>query len=70
MPEPGCLLLAQPHALLVEQPILHRAVVLVIEHDEQRGTIGILLDTPANATLGQLLKRCETASPPVPPFLM
>jgi len=57
VPEPGCLLLAQPHALLVEQPILHRAVVLVLEHDEKRGTVGLLLDTPADATLGDLLKR-------------
>lgn len=57
VPEPGCLLLAQPHALLADQPVLHRAVVLVLEHDEESGTVGLLLDTPANATLGQLLKR-------------
>lgn len=57
VPEPGCLLLAQPHALLADQPVLHRAVVLVLEHDEECGTVGLLLDTPANATLGQLLKR-------------
>lgn len=57
VPEPGCVLLAQPHALLADQPVLHRAVVLVLEHDEVSGTVGLLLDTPTNATLGQLLKR-------------
>eukprot|EP00967_Tisochrysis_lutea_P074319 scaffold99798_cov27-Tisochrysis_lutea.AAC.1 len=56
-PELGCLLLAQPHVLLAESLLLHRAVVLVLEHSEEAGTVGLLLATPSAATVGELLKR-------------
>ena len=58
MPEKGCVLLAQPHALFVEQPHLHRGVVLVLDHDpETQGTVGLLLDRPTNRTIADLLSR-------------
>ena len=34
VPEPGCLLLASPHAIFAHQPLLRRSVVLVLEHDD------------------------------------
>ena len=68
-PEPGCLLLAQPHAhIVVEEPLMHRAVVLVLEHDAARGTVGLLLDTPANATVSQMLRRRAEPSPHLLPL--
>jgi len=36
---------------------MHRAAVLVLEHDPVRGTVGLLLNTPSNATVGRLLSR-------------
>jgi len=50
-------LLAAPHDVFAEQPLLRRAVVLVLEHSEEAGTIGILLHSRSNATLGRLLDR-------------
>ena len=57
-PEPGCVLLAQPQRHLPEQPLLHRAAVLVLEHSEEAGTVGILL---------QLLGGLDGLRPPPPP---
>ena len=55
--ERGCVLLAQPGAIFPEQPLMHRAAVLVLEHSETRGTVGILLERPTNRTLASLLER-------------
>ena len=49
--------LAQPGALFPDQPLLHRSVVLVLEHSEASGTIGLLLDRPSNRTVGHLLQK-------------
>ena len=57
MPERGCVLLAQPGAIFPEQPLLHRAAVLVLEHSQDAGTIGVLLERPTNRTLSHLLAR-------------
>lgn len=57
VPERGCVLLAQPHAIFPEQPLLRRAAVLVLEHSDAEGTVGLLLNRPANRTVGDLLKR-------------
>ena len=47
---------------------MHRAVVLVLEHDAARGTVGLLLDTPANATVSQMLRRRAEPSPHLLPL--
>ena len=57
VPERGCVLLAQPHAIFPEQPLLRRAVVLVLEHSETEGTVGLLMQRPANRTIADLLAR-------------
>ena len=44
VPKRGCVLLAQPHALFPAQPLMHRAAVLVLEHDDVNGTVGLLLE--------------------------
>ncbi|KAL1504582.1 hypothetical protein AB1Y20_008367 [Prymnesium parvum] len=58
-PEPGCVLLAQPHGLFPDQPHLHRAVVLVVLHDESQGTVGLLLGCGTNRTVGDVLRRTK-----------
>ena len=57
VPERGCVLLAQPHALFPEQPLMHRAAVLVLEHDDVNGTVGLLLERDSARRVGDLLKR-------------
>ena len=57
VPERGCVLLAQPHAIFPDQPLLHRAAVLVLEHSEEAGTVGVLLQRSTNRTVGALLAR-------------
>ena len=57
VPERGCVLLAQPHALFPEQPLMHRAAVLVLEHDDVNGTVGLLLERDSARRIGDLLKR-------------
>ena len=62
MPESGCVLLAQPGAIFPEQPLLHRAAVLVLEYSEVTGTVGLLLGRSTNRTVAALLeKRKEPA---------
>ena len=65
VPERGCVLLAQPGALFPEQPLLHRAAVLVLEHCESEGTVGLLLDRPTKRTVAHLLDRRK--EPPTSP---
>ena len=55
--ERGCVLLAQPGAIFPEQPLMHRAAVLVLEHSEDRGTVGLLLERPTNRSIASLLER-------------
>ena len=55
--ERGCVLLAQPGTIFPEQPLMHRAAVLVLEHSADYGTIGVLLERPTNKTLQSLLAR-------------
>ena len=57
VPERGCVLLAQPHAIFPDQPLLHRAAVLVLEHSEEGGTVGVLLQRSTNRTVSALLAR-------------
>ena len=45
VPEKGCVLLAQPHAVFVEQPHLNRGAVLVLEHDPT--TCGTMVKVPS-----------------------
>ncbi|OJW12302.1 MAG: transcriptional regulator [Planctomycetales bacterium 71-10] len=47
----GQLLIASPQ---VEAPLFARAVVLVLEHDEDQGAKGIILNLPTNATMTDL----------------
>eukprot|EP00966_Prymnesium_polylepis_P089516 2072298-Prymnesium_polylepis.1 len=68
-PEPGCVLLAQPHALFPDQPHLHRGVVLVVQHDATHGTIGLLLSCAANRTVGDLLSRRKQLADQLAPFV-
>ena len=53
VPEPGCLLLAQPHAIFAQQPWLRRSAILVLTHSPSNGTTGLLLRRSANVTLGE-----------------
>ena len=59
--ERGCAPLAQPGTIFPEQPLMHRAAVLVLEHSADYGTIGVLLERPTNKTLQSLARRRDPA---------
>ena len=53
-PEAGCLLIANPVKFRGSQSYFARAVVLLLEHDEHAGSIGILLNRPTPHTVGDV----------------
>ena len=59
VPERGCVLLVQPGSIFPEQPLLHRAAVLLLEHSTEKGggTVGLLLGRSTNVTVSKLLEK-------------
>ena len=61
-PKAGRLLVATP---LLEDPNFRRAVVLVVEHEEVQGTLGVVLNRPTAIGVGQVLEQwTELATEP------
>jgi len=61
-PMAGRLLVATP---LLEDPNFRRAVVLVVEHEEVQGTLGVVLNRPTAIGVGQVLEQwTELATEP------
>ncbi|GGM85451.1 UPF0301 protein [Thermopolyspora flexuosa] len=48
----GALLVATP---LLDDPNFRRSVVLILEHDEDRGTLGVVLNRPSDISVTQVL---------------
>jgi putative transcriptional regulator len=63
-PKAGRLLVATP---LLEDPNFRRAVVLVVEHEEVQGTLGVVLNRPSQTPLERVLEPWTelATSPPV-----
>jgi putative transcriptional regulator len=55
-PDPGAgrLLVATP---LLGDPNFKRAVVLIVEHEEEEGTLGVVLNRPTKIPVGQVLEQ-------------
>jgi len=51
-PQAGRLLVATP---LLGDPNFRRTVVLVVEHEEVQGTLGVVLNRPTKIPVGQVL---------------
>jgi putative transcriptional regulator len=51
-PKAGWLLVATP---LLEDPNFKRAVVLIVEHEDVQGTLGVVLNRPTTVSVGQVL---------------
>ncbi|WP_344835897.1 YqgE/AlgH family protein [Actinocorallia longicatena] len=49
---PGRLLVATP---LLEDPNFRRSVVLVVDHGQEEGTLGVVLNRPTEVEVGQIL---------------
>ncbi|MEV6980791.1 YqgE/AlgH family protein [Sphaerisporangium sp. NPDC051017] len=60
----GGLLVATP---LLDDPNFRRGVVLVLEHDEDGGTLGVMLNRPSEVTVNQVLPSWDplVSGPPV-----
>ncbi|MEV7966214.1 YqgE/AlgH family protein [Sphaerisporangium sp. NPDC088356] len=60
----GGLLVATP---LLDDPNFRRGVVLVLEHDEDGGTLGVMLNRPSEVTVTQVLPSWDSlvSGPPV-----
>ena len=53
-PKAGRLLVATP---LLEDPNFRRAVVLIVEHEDVQGTLGVVLNRPTGIGVGQVLEQ-------------
>src|ERR1700743_108916 len=53
-PRAGCLLVATP---LLGDPNFKRTVVLIVEHEEEQGTLGVVLNRPTEVGVGQVLEQ-------------
>src|SRR6201992_1200760 len=53
-PRAGRLLVATP---LLGDPNFKRTVVLIVEHEEIQGTLGVVLNRPTTAGVGQVLEQ-------------
>jgi putative transcriptional regulator len=53
-PKAGRLLVATP---LLEDPNFKRAVVLIVEHEDVQGTLGVVLNRPTAISVGQVLEQ-------------
>src|SRR6201985_2918523 len=61
-PKAGRLLVATP---LLEDPNFRRAVVLIVEHEDVQGTLGVVLNRPTGVGVGQVLEQwTELATEP------
>src|SRR6201986_2344850 len=61
-PKAGRLLVATP---LLGDPNFKRAVVLIVEHEEPEGTLGVVLNRPTTIGVGQVLEQwTELATEP------
>ncbi|MCW2882999.1 MAG: hypothetical protein JWQ95_7099 [Sphaerisporangium sp.] len=60
----GGLLVATP---LLDDPNFRRGVVLILEHDEDGGTLGVMLNRPSEVTVTQVLPSWDSlvSGPPV-----
>lgn len=54
-PELGCLIIAREDLFTQSQQYFHRAVMVVIQHD-QEGTVGLILNRPTIFTMGDVCK--------------
>ena len=62
-PKAGRLLVATP---LLGDPNFKRAVVLIVEHEEPEGTLGVVLNRPTTVGVGQVLEQwTELATEPL-----
>src|SRR4051794_28335852 len=64
-PQAGRLLVATP---LLGDPNFRRTVVLVVEHEEIQGTLGVVLNRPTKISVDQVLDQ-GTALVPAPPMV-
>src|ERR1700735_3162888 len=53
-PKAGRLLVATP---MLGDPNFKRAVVLIVEHEEVQGTLGVVLNRPTTVGVGQVLEQ-------------
>src|ERR1700759_4954300 len=53
-PKAGRLLVATP---LLGDPNFKRAVVLIVEHEDVQGTLGVVLNRPTTISVGQVLEQ-------------
>jgi putative transcriptional regulator len=53
-PKAGRLLVATP---LLEDPNFRRSVVLIVEHEDVQGTLGVVLNRPSTIDVGQVLEQ-------------
>jgi len=61
-PKAGRLLVATP---LLGDPNFKRAVVLIVEHEDEQGTLGVVLNRPTTVGVGQVLEQwTELATEP------
>ncbi|HZR51749.1 MAG TPA: YqgE/AlgH family protein [Streptosporangiaceae bacterium] len=51
--EPGRLLVATP---MLGDPNFRRTVVLIVEHEQEQGTLGVVLNRPTDVPVGQVLE--------------
>lgn len=60
----GRLLVATP---LLEDPNFHRTIVLVVEHEPEQGTLGVVLNRPTQIPVGKVLEQWTglVTDPPV-----
>src|SRR6201986_1451143 len=65
-PKAGRLLVATP---LLGDPNFKRTVVLIVEHEEVQGTLGVVLNRPTEISVGQVLEQwTELATEPAVVF--
>jgi putative transcriptional regulator len=65
-PKAGRLIVATP---LLEDPNFRRAVVLIVEHEDVQGTLGVVLNRPTAIGVGQVLEQwTELATEPAVVF--
>lgn len=52
LPEKGCLLVASETQFMDEQQYFHQAVILLLEHGEEGGSMGVILNRPTQYNMG------------------
>lgn len=60
VPAPGCFLVASP---ILQDPNFRRTVILLCEHDDEQGSMGIIVNRPSELKLGETLLNAEDIVP-------